>query len=132
MLAVITGASRGIGESYARQLAARGYGLHVVARDAGRLAAVAAGLRAAHHVPVEEIVLDLALGQSDAVGVIRYLDVMKFKGSVLLISGRDVSVLAEIEQIGKHRHMRRSLGGDPAIFSEVTPDRVNELGSPPH
>src|SRR6266568_1592974 len=60
MLAVITGASRGIGESYARQLAARGYGLHVVARDAERLATLAAGLRAAHPVPVEEIVLDLA------------------------------------------------------------------------
>ena len=60
MLAVITGASRGIGESYAQQLAARGYGLHIVARDADRLAAVAEGLRAAHHVPVDEIVLDLA------------------------------------------------------------------------
>jgi len=64
MLAVITGASRGIGESYARQLAARGYGLHVVARDAERLATLAAGLRAAHPVPVEEIVLDLALPDS--------------------------------------------------------------------
>ena len=50
MLAVITGASRGIGESYARQLAARGYGLHVVARDADRLATLAAGLRTAHRV----------------------------------------------------------------------------------
>src|SRR5207249_4444138 len=61
MLAVITGASRGIGESYARQLAARGYGLHVVGRDADRLATLAAGLRAAHPVPIEEIVLDFAL-----------------------------------------------------------------------
>src|SRR2546430_17684135 len=64
MLAVITGASRGIGESYARQLAARGYGLHVVARDAERLATLAAGLRAGHPVPVEGIVLDLALPDS--------------------------------------------------------------------
>src|SRR5207237_9433794 len=64
MLAVITGASRGIGESYARQLAARGYGLHVVARDADRLATLAAGLRAAHCVPIDEIVLDLALPDS--------------------------------------------------------------------
>jgi short-subunit dehydrogenase len=60
MLAVITGASRGIGESYARQLAARGYGLCLVARDAGRLAAVAEAVRAAHHVHVEEVILDLA------------------------------------------------------------------------
>jgi uncharacterized protein len=60
MLAVITGASRGIGESYARQLAARGYGLHIVARDVDRLAAVAQGVRAEYSVPVEEIILDLA------------------------------------------------------------------------
>lgn len=64
MLAVITGASRGIGESYARQLAARGYAVYLVARDAGRLAQVARGIRSAHGVTVEEIVLDLA--QPDA------------------------------------------------------------------
>src|SRR3989442_5434029 len=64
MLAVITGASRGIGGSYARQLAARGYALHLVARDAERLARVAGEIRAAHGVAVEEIVLDLA--QADA------------------------------------------------------------------
>ena len=64
MLAVITGGSRGIGESYARQLAARGYALHLVARDAGRLARLAGELRTRHGVAVEEIVLDLA--QADA------------------------------------------------------------------
>src|SRR5437870_13817215 len=60
MLAVITGASRGIGESYALQLAARGYALHLVARDAEWLARVAGEIRAAHGVAVEEIVLGLA------------------------------------------------------------------------
>src|SRR5688572_22570168 len=60
MLAVITGASRGIGESYARQLASRGYALHLVGRDADRLAAVAHSLRASHNVPVEEIIIDLS------------------------------------------------------------------------
>lgn len=64
MLAVITGGSRGIGEAYARQLAARGYALHLVARDAERLAQVAGEIRAHHRVAVEEIVLDLA--QPDA------------------------------------------------------------------
>jgi len=64
MLAVITGASRGIGESYARKLAARGYAVHLVARDAERLARVAREIRAAHGVRVEDIVLDLA--QPDA------------------------------------------------------------------
>jgi short-subunit dehydrogenase len=60
MLAVITGASRGIGESYARQLAERGYALNLVGRDAERLAQVAREIRAAHGVAVEESVLDLA------------------------------------------------------------------------
>src|SRR5205823_6061931 len=59
MLAVITGASRGIGESYARQLAARGYALHVAARDAERLARVAGELRAAHGVAVEAILPEM-------------------------------------------------------------------------
>jgi EAL domain-containing protein (putative c-di-GMP-specific phosphodiesterase class I) len=46
------------------------------------------------------LVLDLALGQSDAVDVIRKLEVLKFKGSVLLISGRDELILTEINRIG--------------------------------
>ena len=47
------------------------------------------------------IVLDLALGQTDAIDVMRKLDVIKFSGLVLLISGRDESTLAEIERIGR-------------------------------
>jgi len=47
------------------------------------------------------IVLDLALGQTDAIEVIRKLDVIKFPGPVLLISGRDEATLAEIERIGR-------------------------------
>src|SRR5262245_12839629 len=66
------------------------------------------------------IVLDLALGQSDAVEVIRYLDTMKFRGDVLLISGRDAAVLAEIEQIGKSR-------GLAMLPSLQKPFRVTQL-----
>src|SRR6185437_1738662 len=47
------------------------------------------------------VILDLALGQSDAVDVIRKLDVLKYSGVVLLISGRDEATLAEIERIGR-------------------------------
>lgn len=47
------------------------------------------------------IVLDLALGETDAIDVIRKLDVIKFPGLVLLVSGRDEATLAEIEQIGR-------------------------------
>jgi EAL domain-containing protein (putative c-di-GMP-specific phosphodiesterase class I) len=47
------------------------------------------------------VVLDLALGESDAVDVIRHLEILKYKGSVLLISGRDETILHEVELVGK-------------------------------
>jgi EAL domain-containing protein (putative c-di-GMP-specific phosphodiesterase class I)/FixJ family two-component response regulator len=49
------------------------------------------------------IVLDLALGQSDAIEVIRHLESFRYQGKVLLISGRDHVTLAEIQRIGE-RH----------------------------
>jgi EAL domain-containing protein (putative c-di-GMP-specific phosphodiesterase class I)/ActR/RegA family two-component response regulator len=51
------------------------------------------------------VVLDLALGQSDAVEIIRRLEVLKYKGSILLVSGRDAATLAEIAQIGERHGM---------------------------
>jgi EAL domain-containing protein (putative c-di-GMP-specific phosphodiesterase class I)/FixJ family two-component response regulator len=49
------------------------------------------------------VVLDLALGKSDAVEVIQKLDELKFTGKVLLVSGRDKLTLSEIEKIGRSR-----------------------------
>lgn len=49
------------------------------------------------------IVLDLALGKSDAVEVMQKLDALKFAGKILLVSGRDERTLSEIEKIGRSR-----------------------------
>jgi EAL domain-containing protein (putative c-di-GMP-specific phosphodiesterase class I)/ActR/RegA family two-component response regulator len=47
------------------------------------------------------VILDLALGKTDAVEVIRRLEVIKFQGKVLLVSGGEESTLSEVEQIGR-------------------------------
>ncbi len=59
-VALITGASAGIGAEFARHLAAKGHGLYLIARRSERLQALAQELRLAHGVRCEFLAADLA------------------------------------------------------------------------
>jgi EAL domain-containing protein (putative c-di-GMP-specific phosphodiesterase class I)/ActR/RegA family two-component response regulator len=86
--------------------------------------------------PPDLVVLDLALGQTDAVEIIRQLEVLKYTGKVLLISGRDESLLNKIKAIGCSRglamlpplqkpfrahQLRASVESEPEITRPATP-----------
>jgi EAL domain-containing protein (putative c-di-GMP-specific phosphodiesterase class I)/ActR/RegA family two-component response regulator len=72
------------------------------------------------HWTPDIIVLDLSLGDSDAIEVIRKLSDVGYKGYVLLISGRDQRTLDEVQQIAKGR-------GLTTLPSLRKPFRVEEL-----
>ncbi|MBN9613522.1 MAG: SDR family NAD(P)-dependent oxidoreductase [Actinobacteria bacterium] len=72
--ALITGASSGLGAEYARQLAARGYDLVLVARDGSALRGLADQLAAEHGISAEVLVADLLNDGAVAAVVARLSD----------------------------------------------------------
>jgi uncharacterized protein len=103
---LVTGASSGIGVAIARELAARGYGLTLVARREERLQALAGELASAHGIRAEVLRCDLAQdvdrgaipGRVDALGL--RVDVL-VNNAGLGTNGRFIELDAarEVEQV---------------------------------
>ena len=70
----------------------------------------------------EVVILDLALGRSDAIDVMRQLAECKFEGKILLVSGRDEATLGDIQRIGE----RQGLAMLPSLHK---PFRASDLKS---
>jgi EAL domain-containing protein (putative c-di-GMP-specific phosphodiesterase class I) len=54
----------------------------------------------------EVIVMGLRLGHTDAVDVIRHLELFRYKGQLLLMGGDDQATLGEIQHIGERHGLR--------------------------
>lgn len=91
-VAVITGASSGLGEQYARQLAARGADLVIAARRLDRLDKLAGELRQAHGVKVTAVKSDLSVAGS-----------AKALFEAATGTGGDVTILVNNAGIGPYR-----------------------------
>jgi hypothetical protein len=79
--ALITGASSGLGEEFARRLAAMGHPLILVARREDKLRALASELSAAHGIKADVVAADLATDE----GVAKIESVMRSRGDVALL-----------------------------------------------
>ncbi|MFN8373050.1 MAG: SDR family oxidoreductase [Anaerolineae bacterium] len=101
-LALITGASSGIGEAYARALACQTYDLIIVARRADRLQALKAELEAKHGIQVEVLPADLTCDRDIAGVEQRICDA---KNLSLLINNAGFDQLGDFVEVPLEKHL---------------------------
>ncbi len=82
-VALVTGASGGLGESLARDLASRGYDIVLTARSAVQMQVIAEAIKEMHKVDVTVIPLDMSL-QGSAAKLVQILDERGIAPSVLV------------------------------------------------
>jgi uncharacterized protein len=100
---LITGASSGIGAEFARQLAARGYGVFLVARREELLRELAGEIERQHGVRAESAAVDLA--NADAIGTLPGLVEERGLDVDVLVNNAGFSTLGDV-----HRNPDRQIG----------------------
>lgn len=123
--ALITGASSGIGEAFARALAARGMSVVLVARSADRLQELAAELAQQHHIRAEALAADL----SDPAAVAGVVEAIQQRGLVvdLLINNAGFGLHGSFETLSAERErdeIQLNIGAIVALTHAVVPDML--------
>ena len=118
--ALITGASSGIGATFARQLAGRGCDLILVARRRDRLERVAGELEGAYKVRVESIVADLTVDDEVAAveGKIREIEQKLANAEIMDTSNLSTDKVGFGSTVTLENHG----SGDEVTYRVVGPD----------
>ncbi|MBU3064804.1 SDR family oxidoreductase [Nocardia sp. NEAU-G5] len=128
-LTLVTGASSGIGAEFARQLAARGSDLVLVARREARLTTLAAELSATHAVTVTVLACDL--GEAGAAA--RLADRLSARGLRLtgLVNNAGFGTHAPFDQEDPDR-LRAEIALDVHAVVELTRTFIDDLRASEH
>lgn len=133
-VALVTGASSGIGQGYTEELAARGFGLVLSARRADRLEALAARLKAQHGTETRIVAADLsdpegpaailAATQGDDIGLVVSNAGFNMKGTFEKTSA---SRMARMLTVNCHAPMQIAHGMIPRLKARRAEDKGGGL-----